>query len=219
MTNPFIFRNGKKACNIEELVNLCAQYPEDGIFHLMSGHLEPWLSYIGEESISAIAQLSREAEGSPLDKIYGFVSAMKKEMGSLAGKDEGGCEDFIDLAENGKFPDESIIEDPEMGVKDDLDIPIPPPPIIKQLNPEVDPLVFSDPRFAGDPRYNNIFVKCDLCGGNISVPVPKDVVLNSQLPVVPVTYVHGPEENHHAILLHLDHDFQVRRRRFSYLVE
>jgi hypothetical protein len=219
MVNPFIFRNGQSACTVEQLAKLCSDYPEDGIFHLMSGHFEPWLQYIGEESISEIAKKARESTGTPLEKIYGFVIAAKQEVGALAGKEEGECVDFIDLVGSEHFEDEAVIDDPEIGRRDDLDIPIPPPPIIKQLNPEISPLVFSDQRFADDPRYNHIFVKCDLCGGNIGVPVPKDVVLNSELPVVPVTYVHGPEGDHHAILIHVDHDFQVRRRRFSYLVE
>jgi len=101
----------------------------------------------------------------------------------------------------------------------ELDIPLPPPPKVKQTaNVEVSDLVFYDDRFVNNPNYTYILIECEGCGGVIKMPVPKDVVLKSPLPVVPVTYVHG-KDTRHAILAHLDHDFQVRRVRFSHLVE
>ncbi len=101
----------------------------------------------------------------------------------------------------------------------DLDIPLPPPPKIKQTaNVEVSDLVFFDDKFVNNPDYQYILIECEGCGGVIKMPVPKAVVLSSPLPVVPVTYVHG-KESRHAILAHLDHEFQVRRIRFSHLVE
>src|SRR5271157_702874 len=102
-----------------------------------------------------------------------------------------------------------------------LDIPLPPPPkgAKEELNLEMSELVFTDDKYADDPNYQHILIMCEWCGGVIKMPVPKDVVLSSDLPVVPVTYVHGAEGNKHALLAHLDHDFQVRRRRFSHLVE
>ncbi len=101
----------------------------------------------------------------------------------------------------------------------ELDIPLPPPPKAKQTaNVEVSDLVFFDDKFINNPDYQYILIECEGCGGVIKMPVPKSVVLNSPLPVVPVTYVHG-KESRHAILAHLDHDFQVRRIRFSHLVE
>ncbi len=102
----------------------------------------------------------------------------------------------------------------------DLDIPLPPPPKIKQAaNVEISDLVFFDDKFVNNPDYQYILIECEGCGGVIKMPVPKAVVLTSPLPVVPVTYVHGKEGSRHAILAHLDHDFQVRRIRFSHLVE
>ncbi len=101
----------------------------------------------------------------------------------------------------------------------ELDIPLPPPPKVKQTaNVEVSDLVFFDDKFVNNPDYQYILIECEGCGGVIKMPVPKAVVLSSPLPVVPVTYVHG-KESRHAILAHLDHEFQVRRIRFSHLVE
>ena len=97
--------------------------------------------------------------------------------------------------------------------------PLPPPPKVKRFGPVTPQLAYSDPRFADDPSYVLVLSECELCGGIIQVPAPKDVIKNSELPVVPLTYVHGPPENRHAIMVHLDHDFQVRRFRYSYLVE
>ncbi len=101
----------------------------------------------------------------------------------------------------------------------ELDIPLPPPPKAKQVaKVEVSDLVFFDDKYVNNPDYQYILIECEGCGGVIKMPVPKTVVLNSPLPVVPVTYVHG-KDSRHAILAHLDHDFQVRRVRFSHLVE
>ena len=101
----------------------------------------------------------------------------------------------------------------------ELDIPLPPPPKPKQAaNVEISDLVFFDDKYVNNPDYQYILIECEGCGGVIKMPVPKAVVLNSPLPVVPVTYVHG-KTSRHAILAHLDHDFQVRRIRFSHLVE
>ena len=75
-------------------------------------------------------------------------------------------------------------------------------------------LVYTDVKFANDPHYQAILIECEGCGGTIRMPVPKDVVLSSPLPVVPITYVHGSEGNRHAIIAHLDHQFKVRTPAF-----
>ena len=48
------------------------------------------------------------------------------------------------------------------------------------------------------------------------MPVPKDLVLTASEPVVDVSYIHGDPE--HVLVAQLDHDFQVRRRRASWVV-
>ena len=99
------------------------------------------------------------------------------------------------------------------------DVPNVPVPKGKQLDVGMSQLVFSSNRYINDPNYTHVLVECELCGGVIKMPVPTTFVRDSKLPVVPVTYVHGEPSLRHPILVYLDHDFQVRRTRFSYLVE
>ena len=65
-----------------------------------------------------------------------------------------------------------------------------------------------------------VLVNCDRCKEVIIVPIPDYLILNSQLPIVPVSYVHkNPSgEDLHCITLFLDHDFDVRRQRISEVV-
>jgi hypothetical protein len=105
-------------------------------------------------------------------------------------------------------------------VENDLDdVPAVPQPKLKQVDMGMAQLVFSSNRYINDPNYTQVLVECELCGGVIKMPVPTTYVRDSKLPVVPVTYVHGQSGIRHALLVYLDHDFQVRRTRLSYLVE
>ncbi|MBN1800082.1 MAG: hypothetical protein JW891_01165 [Candidatus Lokiarchaeota archaeon] len=63
-----------------------------------------------------------------------------------------------------------------------------------------------------------VLVNCDRCKGVIPVPIPKKAVLESDLPVVPISYVHSMGNDKHCITLHLDHDFDIRRQRISEVV-
>ena len=65
-----------------------------------------------------------------------------------------------------------------------------------------------------------VLVNCERCGEVIPVPIPRDMVLYDELPVVPVTYVHFNSQNkdQHCITLYLDHDFDMRRKRYSSVV-
>ncbi len=99
------------------------------------------------------------------------------------------------------------------------DIPAVPMPKAKQVDIGMSQLVFNNNRYVNDSNYTHVLVECELCGGVIKMPVPTTFVKDSKLPVVPVTYVHGERGIRHPILVYLDHDFQVRRTRLSYLVE
>ena len=48
----------------------------------------------------------------------------------------------------------------------------------------------------------------------------KNVVLNSELPIVPISYVHKNLANQdlHCITIHVDHDFDIRRQRISEVI-
>ncbi|NHJ25335.1 MAG: hypothetical protein EAX89_12210 [Candidatus Lokiarchaeota archaeon] len=62
-----------------------------------------------------------------------------------------------------------------------------------------------------------VLVNCERCKEVIPVPIPKSYINNSDLPVVPVSYIHKNKErkDQHCITLHLDHDFDIRRQRIS----
>ena len=63
-----------------------------------------------------------------------------------------------------------------------------------------------------------VLVNCDRCEAVIPVPVPKKAVLESELPVVPISYVHTHDKDQHCLTIHVDHDFDIRRQRISDVV-
>jgi hypothetical protein len=70
------------------------------------------------------------------------------------------------------------------------------------------------------PNIKVVLVNCERCEAVIPVPVPKKAVLDSELPVVPISYVHKNLQNkdQHCLTIHLDHDFDIRRQRLSDVV-
>ncbi|MFX1328681.1 MAG: hypothetical protein ACFE91_11190 [Promethearchaeota archaeon] len=70
------------------------------------------------------------------------------------------------------------------------------------------------------PEVKVVLVNCERCKAVIPVPIPKKAVLNSDLPVVPISYVHKNLQNkdQHCLTIHLDHDFDIRRQRISDVV-
>ncbi|MFX0141237.1 MAG: hypothetical protein ACFFDN_46790 [Candidatus Hodarchaeota archaeon] len=62
-----------------------------------------------------------------------------------------------------------------------------------------------------------ILVNCERCKKVIPVPIPENLVLTSDLPVVPLSYVHMNREkkDQHCITIYIDHDFDIRRQRIS----
>ncbi|MFX0032396.1 MAG: hypothetical protein ACFE9P_07015 [Candidatus Hermodarchaeota archaeon] len=62
-----------------------------------------------------------------------------------------------------------------------------------------------------------VLVNCERCRSVIPIPIPKKVIEKSELPIVPVSFVHkNPRgDDLHNITIHLDHDFDVRRQRIS----
>ncbi|MFX0022835.1 MAG: hypothetical protein ACFE9S_10955 [Candidatus Hermodarchaeota archaeon] len=70
------------------------------------------------------------------------------------------------------------------------------------------------------PDIKVVLVNCERCNAVIPVPVPKKAVLDSELPVVPISYVHKNLQNkdQHCLTIHLDHDFDIRRQRLSDVV-
>lgn len=98
-----------------------------------------------------------------------------------------------------------------------LGLDIPPPPKKKPIKIEISA---QDVKILAQKETKEtkfILIECNYCGSKpILMPVPKSFVLNSEEPVVDVSYIHGDPE--HVIVAQLDHDFQVRRRRVSKVV-
>lgn len=107
----------------------------------------------------------------------------------------------------------------------DLGIPsIPEPPKgkvkISADSPELSPDVLERIKKIESPDMKVVLVNCERCKAVIPIPVPKKVVLESELPIVPVSYVHKNLKNkdQHCLTIHLDHDFDIRRQRLSDVV-
>ncbi|MFX1589666.1 MAG: hypothetical protein ACFFC1_16060 [Promethearchaeota archaeon] len=65
-----------------------------------------------------------------------------------------------------------------------------------------------------------VLVNCERCAEIIPVPIPRKVIIKSELPVVPVSFIHKNPmgKDLHCITIHLDHDFDIRRQRISDVV-
>ncbi len=97
-----------------------------------------------------------------------------------------------------------------------LGIPAAPLPKAKKKKklaaPELSTKVFRDKKF--DAKTTEmVIVNCERCEDVISIPVPKKMILDSKLPVVEISFIHGKPE--HAVAVQLDHDFDIRRQRYS----
>ena len=70
------------------------------------------------------------------------------------------------------------------------------------------------------PNTKVVLVNCERCKAIIPIPIPMNFVSSSELPVVPVSFVHKnlQTKDQHCITIHLDHDFDVRRQRISDIV-
>lgn len=99
----------------------------------------------------------------------------------------------------------------------DVSLNIPPAPKKKPLKLEINQRDLDELAKKETKKTKYILIECQICGSKpISMPVPKDLVKNSKEPVVDVSYVHGDPQ--HVIVAQLDHDFQVRRRRASWVI-
>ena len=107
----------------------------------------------------------------------------------------------------------------------ELDIPeLPEAPKKKEKitlkSPGISPEIIDGMKKMKSKEIEVVLVNCERCGNVIPIPIPKKVVLNSELPVVPLSYVHKNKENNdqHCITIHIDHDFDVRRQRISEVI-
>jgi len=76
MTEPFRFPDGQLAYNVEDLVRLCQQSPNDGVNYLMREDLEKWLAYIGKTNLAQRAKKIREqSASSERERLDKFLAA------------------------------------------------------------------------------------------------------------------------------------------------
>jgi len=131
---------------------------------------------------------------------------------------------------DGKITDakpKEVNDQPDYSTKEhkDLDIPsVPEPPKkkdkISKDSPDLPPDVLKRFNKIDTPDVRVVLVNCDRCKAVILIPIPKNVVIESELPVVPVSYVHKnlKKKDLHCITIYLDHDFDIRRQRLSDVV-
>jgi len=115
--------------------------------------------------------------------------------------------------------DTSTVEDVELGI-----------PLVPESPKKKNQLTVNSPGLSADllqklKRLESddikvVLVNCERCKEIIPVPIPKNFVIKSDLPVVPISYVHSNSQlkDQHCITLHLDHDFDIRRQRISDVV-
>lgn len=115
--------------------------------------------------------------------------------------------------------DFSTVEDVELGI-----------PLVPESPKKKNKLTVNSPGLSADllqklkslesDKIKVVLVNCERCKEIIPVPIPKDYVIKSDLPVVPISYVHSNShmKDQHCITLHLDHDFDIRRQRISDVV-
>ena len=95
-----------------------------------------------------------------------------------------------------------IINEKDYSTKEheDLDIPsVPEPPKKKEKltidSPDLAPDVLERIKKVESPNMKVVLVNCERCKAVIPIPIPKEVVVESELPIVPVSYVHKNLEN------------------------
>ena len=110
-------------------------------------------------------------------------------------------------------------------IEEELDIPL-----VPESPKQKDKITINSPGLSADlvtqmkklesVKNKVVLVNCERCKEIIAVPIPKAFVLKSELPVVPISFIHknSKKKDQHCITLHLDHDFDIRRQRISDVV-
>lgn len=115
--------------------------------------------------------------------------------------------------------DDSNREDIELAIPS-----VPEPPKQKERlhinSPDLGPDVLTRIKKVESPEKKVVLVNCERCKAVIPIPVPRKVVIESELPIVPISFVHKNLENEdqHCITIYLDHAFDIRRQRLSDVV-
>ena len=121
-----------------------------------------------------------------------------------------------DFARTGKS--EKLADGEEFGMDEDFDIPA--VPLKKKLTPKVSgmKLDIADAdklKNMDTPNTKHIVIDCPICNKNLIMPIPRKIVNEAKEPVVEFSYVHGKPS--HVLVAQIDHDYDVRRRRASWV--
>ena len=74
MTQPFHFSNGQAANNVQDLMALCKQYPDEARGYLVRQDLESWLTYIGNNDFAECAANARQIDAEDRQKLEEFLN-------------------------------------------------------------------------------------------------------------------------------------------------
>ncbi|MHA1986169.1 MAG: hypothetical protein ACW98D_05960 [Promethearchaeota archaeon] len=122
-------------------------------------------------------------------------------------------------SKSNKISDNSKQEEMELGIPS-----VPEPPkkegSLSIASPDLAPDVLARIKKVESSDKKVVLVNCERCKAVIPIPIPKKAVLESKLPIVPISFVHNNLEGKdmHCITIHLDHDFDIRRQRLSDVV-
>ena len=99
------------------------------------------------------------------------------------------------------------------------EVPEPPKPEKKLSleNSDLSISVMDEIKDIDSESTNVVLVNCERCGKVIPVPIKKNLIYQSELPVVPISYIHYNSDGKdlHSLTVYLDHDFDIRRQRYS----
>ena len=118
-----------------------------------------------------------------------------------------------------KSEEKAIIKVDEFNIPE---VPEPPKKEIKltQDSPGLSAQILKEFKNLENDNTKVVLVNCERCKEVIAVPIPRDYILNSKIPVVPVSFIHKNPigKDLHCITLYLDSDFDIRRQRISDVV-
>lgn len=79
MSKPFIYASGQTAHDVNDLVKLCQQFPDDSIYYLTREDFEKWLSYIGATEIAQCAIEARQSDLPNRQRLDLFLAKVQPE--------------------------------------------------------------------------------------------------------------------------------------------
>lgn len=77
MSEPFIFASNQ-VYNVEDLLQLCQQFPDEAVNYLLREDFEKWLAYIGKTNLATYAAQARQASVSNKDKLQLFIKSCQE---------------------------------------------------------------------------------------------------------------------------------------------